>query len=168
LKAYAKEQYIRPIRANNGIEFYHIFMTPSGMAKLRQDTDYLANVRNAGARGPGNELFKGTDTVYVDGMAISEYRHVYNTKGLASGSKWGTGGTVEGQRMLFCGAQALGYADIGMPTWVEEDRDFENISAISSGKILGFKKPQFEGKLMGGLGSGVVEDFGVICVDTAI
>lgn len=168
LKAYAKEQYIRPIRTKDGIEFYHIFMTPSGMAKLRQDSDYIQNVRDAGVRGAGNELFKGTDTVYVDGMAISEYRHVYNTKGLASGSKWGSGGTVEGQRMLFCGAQALGYADIGIPTWEEEDRDFKNVKAISSGKICGFLKPQFEGKLMGGLGSGVVEDFGVICVDTAI
>lgn len=168
LKAYAKEQYIRPIRSPNGIDFYHIFMTPSGMAKLRQDSDFLSIVRDAGVRGPGNELFKGTDTIFVDGMAISEYRHVYNTKGLASGSKWGSGGAVEGQRMLFCGAQALAYADIGLPTWVEEDRDFENINAISSGKICGFLKPQFEGKLMGGLGSGVVQDFGVICVDTAI
>jgi len=168
LKAYAKEAYMRPIRTKDGIEFFHVFMTPSGMAKLRQDGDYLANMQNAGKRGPGNELFKGTDTVMVDGMAISEYRHVYNTKGLASGSKWGSASDVDGQRVLFCGAQALGYADIGLPTWVEEDRDFENINAISTGKICGFLKPQFEGKEMGGLGSGVVEDFGVICCDTAI
>lgn len=166
LKAYAKENYIRPIRTSNGIDFFHVFMTPSGMAKLRQDGDYLASVQNAGKRGAGNELFKGTDTIMVDGMAISEYRHVYNTKGTAT--KWGPGTDIEGQRMLFCGAQALAYADIGLPTWVEEDRDFENINAISTGKIAGYLKPQFEGKTMGGLNSGTVEDFGVICVDTAI
>jgi hypothetical protein len=61
----------------------------------------------------------------------------------------------------------MGFADIGMPTWVEEDRDFENVNAISTGKIAGFLKPQFEGKLVGGMSSGVVEDFGVICLDVA-
>lgn len=167
-KAYAKERYVRPALTKDGIPFYHVFMTPTGMAKLRQDSDYLANVRNAGVRGPSNELFKGVDGVYVDGMLISEYRHVYNTRGLTATNKWGSSGNVEGQRVLFCGAQALGMGDLGKPYWVEKEFDYDNQPGISIGKICGFKKPQFEGKLIGGKGSGVVEDFGVICVDTAI
>lgn len=162
LKSYAKENYIRPIRTKDGIEFFHMFMTPAGMAKLKQDSDYLANLRNAGNRGPANDLFKGTDTVMVDGIAISEYRHVYNTKGLASGSKWG-GGTVEGQRALFCGAQALGFADIGPADWDEEKFDYENQMGISTGKIFGFLKPKFHTDV-----TSTVEDFGLIAVDTAI
>ncbi|MGH2626745.1 MAG: DUF4043 family protein, partial [Anaerolineales bacterium] len=83
--------------------------------------------------------------------------------GLASGSKWGGGGTVDGQRVLFCGAQSLGMADIGDPYWVEEDDDYKNQSGISVGKIFGFKKPVFRS-----LHHGTNEDFGVLCVDTAI
>jgi len=168
LKALAKEKYMRAIRTSDGIEFFHVFLTPMAMANLRTDSDYLANVRNAGQRGPVNELFKGTDTVMVDGMAISEYRHVYNTRGLASGSKWGASGTIDGCRMLFCGAQAMGIADIGKADWNEETFDYGNQDGISVGKISGLLKPQFEGKLMGGMASGVVEDFGVMCVDVAI
>jgi N4-gp56 family major capsid protein len=167
LKAMAKERYLRPIRTKDGVDFYHAFLTPTAMASLKTDSDFIQMQRDAGKRGAGNELFKGTDTLMVDGIAISEYRHVYNTKGLASGSRWKNDGTVHGCRVLFCGAQALGFADIGMPTWVEEDRDFENVNAISTGKIAGFLKPQFEGKLTGGMSSGVVEDFGVICLDVA-
>jgi N4-gp56 family major capsid protein len=169
LKAHAKNTYMREIRMENGVAFYHAFVTPLGMAQLRKDSDFIQIVRDAGVRGKGNELFKGTDTILVDGIAISEYRHVFNTKGATSGvGKWGPGANVDGQRMLFCGAQALGYADIGLPTWVEEDRDFENINAISTGKIAGYLKPQFEGKASSGLGTGVIEDFGVITVDSAI
>lgn len=168
LKALAKEKYVRPIRGENGIEFFHVFVTPKAMANLRLDAGYLANIRSAGVRGGSNELFKGTDTVMVDGMAISEYRHVFNTQGLASGSKWGASGTVEGCRVLFCGAQSLGCADIGNASWVEDKFDYDNQEGISVGKIFGFLKPQFEGKLMGGMASGVVEDFGVITYDVAV
>lgn len=163
LKAYAKENYVRGIKGPGGQEFFHVFQTPAGMAKLRQDPDYLANVRNAGVRGGSNELFKGTDTVMVDGLMIHEYRHVYNTKGAASGSKWGSGSTVDGQRILFAGAQALGMADIGAPEWVEKGFDYENQQGISVGKLFGFLKPVFRSNI-----TATDEDFGVIVCDTAI
>ena len=163
LKAFAKNKYVRGIKGPGGQEFYHVFMTPDGMAKLRQDPDYLANVRNAGVRGSSNELFKGTDTVMVDGLMIHEYRHVYNTAGAASGSKWGAGSTVDGQRVLFAGAQALGMADIGAPEWVEKGFDYENQQGISVGKLFGFLKPVFRSNI-----DASNEDFGVIVCDTAI
>lgn len=163
LKAFAKDKYVRGIKGPGGQEFYHVFMTPQGMAKLRQDPDYLANVRNAGVRGGSNELFKGTDTVMVDGLMIHEYRHVYNTAGAASGSKWGAASTVDGQRVLFCGAQALGMADIGAPEWVEKGFDYENQQGIAVGKLFGFLKPVFRSNI-----DASNEDFGVIVCDTAI
>jgi N4-gp56 family major capsid protein len=163
LKAYAKEKYVRGIKGPGGQEFYHVFQTPAGMAKLRQDPDYLANVRNAGVRGGSNELFKGTDTVMVDGLMIHEYRHVYNTKGAASGSKWGSGSTVDGQALLFCGAQALGMADIGAPEWVEKGFDYDNQQGISIGKMFGFLKPVFRSQI-----DASDEDFGVIRCNTAV
>ena len=163
LKAYAKDKYLRGIKGPGGMEFYHVFMNPQGMAKLRQDPDYLANVRNAGVRGGSNELFKGVDSVMVDGLMIHEYRHVYNTQGATASNKWGSGGTVDGQRTLFCGAQALGMADIGAPEWVEKGFDYDNQQGISIGKLFGFLKPVFRSAI-----DATDEDFGVIACDTAI
>jgi len=163
LKAYAKDKYLRGIKGPGGQEFFHVFMNPKGMAKLRQDPDYLANVRNAGVRGSSNELFKGTDTVLVDGLMIHEYRHVYNTQGAAGGSKWGSGSTVEGQAVLMAGAQALGMADIGAPEWVEKGFDYDNQQGISVGKLFGFLKPVFRANV-----TATNEDFGIIRCNTAI
>jgi N4-gp56 family major capsid protein len=161
LKAFAKDNYIRGIKSGSD-EVYHMFVTPQQMAKLKLDTDFLANVRNAGVRGGENSLFAGTSSVMVDGVMIHEFRHVYNTKGAASGSKWGSGGLVNGARALFCGAQALAMADIGMPEMVEDQFDYANSYGISIGKIFGFKKPKFQSDY-----NNAVEDFGVICLDTA-
>lgn len=162
-KAYAKDNFIKPIRGAEGMEVYNVFMTPRGLAKLKLDPDFLAAYRNAMARSDNNPLFKGTDVIYVDGLAIREFRHVYNTTGLTSGSKWGGSGTVDGQRVLLCGAQAMGYADIGTPEWVEKGFDYDNQQGISVGKIMGMKKPVFHSQI-----SGQDEDFGVLCIDTAI
>lgn len=163
LKAFAKDNYIRGIKSKGGEEVYHVFVTPQGMAKLKLDPDYLANVRNAGVRGGSNPLFAGTTSVMVDGLIVHEYRHVYNTAGAAGGSKWGAAGAVDGQRVLFCGAQALAMADIGDPMWVEETFDYGNQHGISVGKIFGFKKPKFHSNV-----TAAIEDFGVIALDTAL
>lgn len=156
LKAYAKDQYIRGVKEAGGEETFHVFLTPTGMAQLKMDDDYMANLRNAGPRDSSNPLFKG-GAVKVDGLYLHEYRHVYNTLGAAGGSKWG-GGTVDGQAMLFLGAQALGMADIGDPYWVEEGFDYENQQGISLGKIFGFLKPKFKSLYAGN----TVQDFGAL------
>ncbi len=160
LKAFAKDNYIRGVRGKGGDEIYHMFVTPTQMADLKLDSDFLANVRNAGNRGDSNPLFAGSSSLMVDGVMIHEFRHVYNTS--RATTKWGAGGNVEGARALFCGAQALGMADIGNPEMVEEEFDYGNRPGISIGKIFGFRKPKFYSDV-----SGSVQDFGVITVDTA-
>jgi N4-gp56 family major capsid protein len=163
LKAYAKERYLRGIKGAGGEEIYHVFMTPTGMAKLRQDPDYLANARNAGVRGSSNELFAGaSSSILVEGLMIHEFRHVYNTAGAPNGQKWG-GGAVDGQRVIFAGAQALGMVDLGAPEWTEKGFDYDNQQAIAIAKMFGLLKPKFRSQI-----DAAVEDFGVICVDTAI
>jgi N4-gp56 family major capsid protein len=164
LKAYAQEQFLKPIRGEGNMSFYHVFMTPHGVASLKQDTDFMSAWREAMPRSPNNPIFKGTDTIWVDGLAIHTFRHVYDTQGLTSGvDKWGSGNTVDGQRVLLCGAQAMGYADIGDPEWVEKGFDYDNQQGISVGKICGLLKPQFTSQV-----TGTTEDFGVIACDTAI
>jgi len=163
LKAYAKDHYMRGVRGKGGDEGFHMFVTPQGMAQLKLDADFLANVRNAGNRGPVNSLFSGSSSVMVDGVMIHEFRHVYDTSGEAADGKFGAGGAINGQRALFCGAQALAMADIGDADWVEDTYDYGNQHGISIGKILGFRKPKYTSMV-----TGDVQDFGVITLDTAI
>lgn len=171
LKAYAKDNYIRGLRGSGGDEVYHLFVTPQVMADLKLDSDFLANVRNAGVRGPSNELFAGSSSLMVDGVMIHEFRHVFNTSGATSGAsgnagsagyKWGADADIDGAACLFCGAQALAMADIGLPEIVEDSFDYGNQNGISIGKILGFKKPKYNSDH-----SGATEDFGVIRLDVA-
>jgi N4-gp56 family major capsid protein len=165
LKALAKDNYIRPIKSG-GEETYHVFVTPQGMADLRLDTDFLANIRNAGVRGDSNPLFSGASSVNVDGLIVHEYRHVFNTVGAAAGDGFGsTVGNDKGQRAMLCGAQALGMADIGTAEWVERDFDYGSENGISVAKMVGFLKPQFKGNLSS---PAAKEDFGVITLDTAL
>tara|TARA_E500000081_G_scaffold66688_1_gene68680 strand:- start:777 stop:1925 length:1149 start_codon:yes stop_codon:yes gene_type:complete len=171
LKAYAKDQYIRGIRGAGNQEMFHMFVTPQQMADLKLDADFLANVRNAGVRGSANSLFAGSASLMVDGVMIHEFRHVFNTAGATSGSssnagaagyKWGAGANIDGARALFCGAQALAMADIGLPEIVEDTFDYGNQSGISIGKIFGLRKPKYNSDH-----TGSVQDFGVIALDTA-
>ena len=171
LKAYAKDQYIRGVRSAGNDEMFHLFVTPQQMASLKLDSDFLANVRNAGIRGPSNQLFAGSSSLMVDGVMVHEFRHVFNTSGAttgtsanagAAGYKWGANANIVGARALFCGAQALAMADIGLPDIVEDTFDYQNQSGISIGKIFGLRKPKYNSDV-----TASVQDFGVIALDTA-
>jgi N4-gp56 family major capsid protein len=171
LKAYAKDQYIRGVRSAGNDEVFHLFVTPQQMAALKLDSDFLANVRNAGIRGPSNQLFAGSSSLMVDGVMVHEFRHVFNTSGAttgasanagAAGYKWGANANVVGARALFCGAQALAMADIGLPEIVEDTFDYQNQSGISIGKIFGLRKPKYNSDVTAN-----TQDFGVIALDTA-
>ena len=171
LKAYAKDNYIRGLRGAGNDETYHLFVTPQVMADLKLDSDFLANVRQAGVRGPGSSLFAGSSSLMVDGIMIHEFRHVFNTNGATSGSssnagaagyKWGANADVNGSACIFAGAQALAMADIGVPEIVEDTFDYGNQNGISIGKIFGLKKPVYHSDV-----SGQNEDFGVIRLDVA-
>lgn len=159
-KAYAKDNYIRGIKEAGGEETYHVFLSPQAMAKLKLDPDYLTNMRYA-SMGKGGEANTATGTVpKVDGMYLHEYRHVYNTRLATAGNKWGALGAIDGCQILFCGAQALAMADIGIPEWDEEGFDYKNQQGISIGKMLGFLKPQFYSQYSGG----TTEDFGLLSI----
>lgn len=157
LKAYAKTHKIRGVN-DGGEETYHVFLSPRAMARLKLDEKYMLNLRHAQEKGNKNPLFTG-NTVKIDNLYIHEYEHVYNTSG-ASGavlipkggplhSKWGSTGDVDGCQVLFCGAQAMGFADIGDPYWDEEGYDYGNSQGIAVGKISGFLNPKFMSPVTG-------------------
>jgi N4-gp56 family major capsid protein len=161
LKAAAKDRYIRGVTEGGGEETYHAFLTPQAMARLKLDPTYLLNLRHA-QNDKNSALFTGS-SVKIDGIYLHEFRHVPNTVGAISGAKYGASGTVDGCQILFCGAQALGMADIGNAEWNEKGFDYDNQQGISVGKILGFLKPKF-GSIYE---NNAVEDFGVISVYVA-
>tara|TARA_X000001036_G_C20641864_1_gene791426 strand:+ start:250 stop:1413 length:1164 start_codon:yes stop_codon:yes gene_type:complete len=164
LKAFAKENYIRGIRGAGNEEVYHMFVHPRQMADLKLDTDFLTAVRNAGTRGPSNPFFTGHNGLMVDGVMVHEFRHVPTSLGLADQNMHGLAtGTPNIGAALFCGAQALAMADIGLPEVVEETFDYGNQHGISIGKIFGFKKPVYQSDHHGS-----VQDFGVIRCDSII
>ena len=155
-KAWMKDEYIRGIKGPGGAEYYHVFMSPQGIAKLKQSATFLANLQSAGPRTTANPLFSGS-MITQDGLIIHEFRHVHTS------DTWGSG-AVSGQRVLFCGAQAMGMADIGLPYWDENTFDYGNQHGVSIGKIFGLLKPRFNSIYTGT----TPIDFGLVVVDTAI
>lgn len=159
LVAYAKEQYVKPLMSG-GKEYYVMFVQPGTLAALKKDADYQRAVVGVATKsGTESPWFTGA-TVTIDGVVLHEHRLVYNTKGAASGSKWGSGGLVNGTRSLLCGAQALGMADIGTPEWTEKMFQYDSQQGINIDKMFGLLKPKFHS-----IYSGSVEDFGVVAVD---
>lgn len=158
--AYAKSHYVKPLMAG-GREYYVLFMHPMAVAKLKRDPLFQAALVQAAPRGLTNPWFTGAN-VTIDGAVIHEHRLVYNTTGLASGSKWG-GGTVEGTRTLLCGAQSLGMADLGAPEWDEKTFQYNSRQGISIDKMFGLLKPKFFS-----IYDNSVQDFGTICIDHAL
>lgn len=157
--AYAKEHRIKPLMSG-GKPYYVMFLAPGSLAALKKDPDYLrAVVAVATKAGLDSPWFTGA-TVTVDGAVLHEHNLVYTTKGAASGSKWGAGGTVNGTRTLLCGAQALGMADLGPGDWVEKLFQYDSQVGLNIDKILGLLKPQFYS-----IYDKSVEDFGVLSID---
>ena len=126
---FAKTQYIRPLM-QGGKEYYCVFLRPEALAQLKSDPEYQRAVVTGLERGKDNPFFSG-GTVTVDGLVLHESRLVYNTRGATSGNKWGSTGTVEGSRMLICGSQALGFADLGAPEWNEKVFEYGSSAGIS-------------------------------------
>lgn len=159
INTYAKTHYIKPL-ISGGKEYYIVFIRPEGLAQLKKDADYQRAVITGADRGKDNPFFTG-GIVTVDGLVFHEHRLVYNTKGTAT--KWGAGNAIDGSRMLVCGSQALGFADLGNPEWSEKWFNYDSSPGINVDKMFGFLKPKFYS-----IYDKSVEDFGVLAVDHAI
>jgi N4-gp56 family major capsid protein len=161
VNVFMKTQYVKPLMVG-GKEYYMVFVRPEALAQLKMDPNYQRALVTGLERGKDNPFFTG-GTVTVDGLIIHEHRLVYNTLGAAPGSKWGAAGTVNGSRVLVCGPQALGMADLGAPEWSEKWFNYDSSPGINVDKMLGFVKPKFYS-----IYSKSIEDFGVLALDIAI
>ena len=158
----ASRKKLRPIR-EGGKEYFAMVLSSEQRRDLVLDPTYQTIVRSAEKVGAGNPLFTGAMTV-VDGVILHAHNKVFNTFGLASSSKWGSAGTVDGAQALMFGAQALGLAIMGNMFFGESDKtDYNNRPGIGIGRKIGMLKPQFNSLP----DSGAREDFGIISVKTA-
>lgn len=161
-KTMAKRKKLRPIR-EGGKEYFVLLMSGEQERDVCNDPTYQAIVKAAGERGHKNPLFTNAMAV-VSGIVLHSHNKVFNTLGLSSGSKWGSGSTVDGAQAQLLGAQALGLATIGNAFMRERDTtDYGNRPGIGFGRKVGIKKPQFKSLPDGG----TREDFGTITVKTA-
>ena len=163
LMAEAKTRGVKPLRIG-GKDHYVYLCHPKTYARLKRDDDFRTAVITAGVRSDQNPIFSGA-TVTMDGLIIHTNNRVFNTRGLASGSKWGSGGAIDGTRSLLMGCQALGFADIWkMAQWSEETTDHGAKNEIVIGMYNGIIKPQFTSSF----DSDTTQDFGVIAVNLAL
>lgn len=161
LEAVGAEKRMTPVRID-GEDFLIWMISKRTMAQLWRDSDFRQVVVNGEQRGSKNPIFRGAK-VTMNNIIIKPYLRVYNTKGAASGSKWGSGGLVDGTRSLLMGQQALGFVDLGSANWEEDDRDFKNQWALCVDKMCGWLKPALKNSH-----TGTVEDVGICAVDLAI
>ena len=158
MKAYAEDEYIRALGGIANETFFNVFLTPQAGARLKLDPTYMSNLRNAQPRDMSNPLFTGAFAV-VDNLIIRQFRHCPNSSGLTSGvDQWGVGNDVNGCQVLMCGAQSLGLADIGDPSWNEKGFDYDNQQGIKYGGITGLLKPRFVNQYA----NNTVQDYGVL------
>lgn len=163
-KAYAKRKRMRPIRMG-GRSYYILVLSTEQCRDLEQDSDYKTLHAQAMPRGMNNPLFQNAKKVISD-IVIYDHQKVYNTLGLSSGSKWGSGGTIDGAQAMLLGAQAVGFAQLASddPGWQESDNtDYKNRPAIGVGRIIGILKPQYKSRY----DSNTTEDYGILTIKTA-
>ena len=164
----AQEKRLRPIRSG-GRNYFCMVIHPRQRRDLVLDPTYQTILRTAEKTGPSNPLFKGA-IANIDGVVIHSHNKVYNTSGLASGSKWGSGSTIDGAQAMMLGAQAGGIATVGSMFWRESDKtDYNNRPGIGIGRKIGMLKPQFLSVYDDTTGTTTPtrQDFGTISVYTA-
>lgn len=158
----AERKKLKPIRSG-GRNYYAMLLSTEQARDLKRDSDYQSIVQHGETRGSDNPLFRGA-LVVVDGIVLYSHNKTCNTFGLASASKWGSGGTVDGAQALLMGSQALGYATVGEMAYSEADiNDYGDKPGVAIGQMFGMLKPQFT-SIPDSL---TKQDFGLLSIYTA-
>jgi len=161
-KAKAKRIRMRPIR-QGGKGYYIMILSTEQCRDLETDADYKTITAQAMPRSTTNPLFRNAKKIIND-VVLYDHQKVYNTLGLSSGNKWGSGSTVDGAQAHFMGASAGAIAMLGNVEWAESDNtDYKNRPAVGVGRIFGMLKPQFKSRY----DDNTIEDYGHIAIKTA-
>lgn len=162
----AQEKRLRPIRSG-GRNYYALVLHPRQRRDLKLDPTYQTISRTANKPSSKHPLFTGAFET-IDDVVIHYHNKVYNTSGLTSGNKWGSGGTIDGAQAMLLGAQAGAIATIDSMFWREAVlTDYGNRPGIGVGRKIGMLKPQFLSVYDLSGSTPTRQDFGTIAVKTA-
>lgn len=132
---------IRPIRIENGEEYFVLFAHPYCVRDLKNSDDWLAAQRDAMPRGTDNPIFTGMAGIW-DGVIIKETPKCLLLSGVGAGS-------INVAANFLCGAQAVLFGQAGTPKgyvvdMVEEEFDYGDKSGVAIRSVFGIEKAVFK------------------------
>jgi len=153
---------IRPIRIQNGEEFFVLFAHPYCIRDLKNSSAWQAAQRDAMPRGTDNPIFTGMAGIW-DGVIIKETPKVLLLSGVGAAS-------INVAMNSLCGAQALLFAQGGTPKGfvtdlVEEEFDYGDKTGVAIRSIYGIEKARFQTNATNACQHGVVSVFSAAVAD---
>jgi N4-gp56 family major capsid protein len=153
---------IRPIRIQNGEEFFVMFAHPYCVRDLKNTTAWQAAQRDAMPRGTDNPIFTGMAGIW-DGVIIKETPKVLLLSGVGASS-------INVAMNSLCGAQALLFAQAGTPKGfvtdlVEEEFDYGDKTGVAIRSVYGIEKARFQTNATNACQHGVVSVFSAAVAD---
>lgn len=140
----------------DGDDYFVFLMNPYCAFDLRTgDTTGWLEMNKALVQGGDR-----SNPIFKSGLGMLADTVLHKHSSVVRFSDYGAGSNVLAARNLFLGRQAgviaYGGSQGARYQWIEEKDDYDNVTGIASGCILGVKKTRFNGR-----------DFGVIAADTA-
>lgn len=153
---------IRPIRIQNGEEFFVLFAHPLCIRDLKNTTEWQAAQRDAMPRGTDNPIFTGMAGIW-DGVIIKETPKVLLLSGVGAAG-------IDVAMNSLCGAQALLFAQGGTPKgfvtdMVEEEFDYGDKTGVAIRSVYGIEKARFQTNATNPAQHGVVSVFSAAVAD---
>lgn len=156
---------IRPVRIN-GESLYVLYMHPKQVTQLRTNTDAgqwldIQRAIYSGSRSK-NPIYDGSLGMY-NGVVLRESEHI--TEGIHSVNKVAQPGV---RRAVLLGAQSAVVAFAADSAgdrfkWYEQGSDYNRLTGISAGALLGMKKTRFTTP-----GGKSMQDFATIVISTYV
>lgn len=143
---------MRPIRVEDGREFFVMYISIKASRDLRRTTDWKNHALSRIEAGLDDRIATGAIGIF-DNVIVKESEFVVESTNV--------GGTNTFARNLLLGADALALGWVQRLDYVEERRDFGRIMAMCGDEIRGQTKVLFESP------GSVTEDAGVLQVITA-
>lgn len=153
---------LRPIRIDNGEEFFVLFAHPFCVRDLKNSTAWQAAQRDALPRGTDNHIFTGMAGIW-DGVIIKETPKVLLLDNVGAAS-------IDVAMNSLCGAQAILFAQGGTPKgyvvdMVEEEFDYGDKTGVAIRSIYGIEKARFKANVTNATQHGVVTVYSAAVAD---
>lgn len=153
---------IRPIRIENGEEYFVLFAHPYCVRDLKSSSAWQQAQREAMPRGSDNPIFTGMAGIW-DGVIVKESPKVLLLSGVGASS-------INVAMNSLCGAQAVLLAQAGTPKgnivdMVEEEFDYGDKNGVAIRSVYGVEKAVFQTNDTNACQHGVVSVFSAAVAD---